>query len=149
MKKATTFLLTALATIFSFSSLAQTTIKGCISNERGEGVEYATVSLEADTIGTLADALGHFTLTIPKGKNNDLIITHVSYDRASIPFSSYSAGKPLTIIVKDKNVKLDEVVVGKKNKMKTILSKKLPGPTASFRGKGQQNWLEWGPTFKA
>ena len=149
MKKATTFLLTLLAAIFSFFSLAQTTITGQITNERGEGVEYATVVLEGDTIGTLADAQGHFTLTIPKGKNNDLVITHVSYDRASIPFSSYSIGKPLSIIVKDKNVKLDEVVVGKKNKMKTILGKKLPGPTGSFRGKWQQNRLEWGPTFKA
>lgn len=149
MEKATTFLLTVLAAIFSFCSLAQTTITGRISNERGEGVEYATVSLEGDTIGTLADALGHFTLTIPKGKNNNLVITHVSYDKASIPFSSYSVDKPLSIIVKDKNVKLDEVIIGKKNKMKTILGKKLPGPTASFRGKGQQNWLEWGPTFKA
>jgi hypothetical protein len=86
MKKVTTFLLTALAVIFSFSSLAQTTITGRISNERGEGVEYATVVLEGDTIGTLADAQGRFTLTIPKGKNNDLVITHVSYDKASIPF---------------------------------------------------------------
>ena len=149
MKKTTTFLLTALAAVLSFTALAQTTITGRIFNERGEGVEYATVSLEGDTIGTLADAQGHFTLTIPNGKNNNLVITHVSYDRASIPFSSYSVGKPLSIIVKDKNVKLDEVVIGKKNKMKTILGKKLPGPTASFRGKGQQNWLEWGPTFKA
>ena len=82
MKKATTFLLTALAAIFSFSSLAQTTIMGSIFNVRGEGVEYATIALEGDTIGTLADAQGHFTLTIPKGKNNDLVITHVSYDKA-------------------------------------------------------------------
>lgn len=149
MKKATTFLLTALAAIFSLSSLAQTTITGQITNEQGEGVEYATVALAGDTIGTLADAQGRFSLTIPKGKRNDLIITHVSYDRTSIPFSSYSVGKPLSVIVKDRNVKLDEVVIGKKNKMKTILGKTVPGPTASFRGKGQQNWLEWGPTFKA
>ena len=60
MKKATTFLLTALAALFSFSSLAQTTITGQITNERGEGVEYATVALESDTIGTLADAQGRF-----------------------------------------------------------------------------------------
>ncbi len=137
------------AAIIAQCAIAQTIVTGRISNERGEAVEYATVALVGDTIGTLADAQGRFSLTIPKGKRNDLVITHVSYDRASIPFSSYSAGKPLSIIVKDKNVKLDEVVVGKKNKMKTILGKKLPGPTASFRGKGQQNWLEWGPTFKA
>ena len=57
-------------------------------------------------------------------------------------------GKPLSIIVKDKNVRLDEVVVGKKNKLKTILGKKWPGPSGSFRGKWEENRLEWGPTFK-
>jgi len=61
---------------------------------------------------------------------------------------TYSGGKPLSIIVKDKSVKLDEVVVGKKNKLKTILGKKLPGPSGSFRGKWLENRLEWGPTFK-
>ena len=45
-------------------------------------------------------------------------------------------------------MKLDEIVVGKKNKLKTILGKKLPGPSGSFRGKLKDNRLEWGPTFK-
>ena len=137
-----------LAAIIAQYAVAQTTITGRISNERGEAVEYATVSLVGDTIGTLADAQGHFTLTIPHGKRNDLAITHVSYDRATIPYSTYSGGKPLSIIVKDKNVKLDEVVIGKKNKSKTILGKKLPGPPGSFRGEWKENRLEWGPTFK-
>lgn len=137
-----------IAAIIAQCAMAQTTISGRVSNERGEAVEYATVSLVDDTIGTLADAQGHFSLTIPHGKRNDLSITHVSYDKAIIPHSTYSVGKPLSIIVKDKNVKLDEVVVGKKNKLKTILGKKWPGPSGSFRGKWEENRLEWGPTFK-
>ena len=136
------------AAIIAQCAMAQTIVTGRISNERGEAVEYATVALVGDTIGTLADAQGHFSLTIPHGKRNDLSITHVSYDKAIIPHSTYSAGKPLSIIVKDKNVKLDEVVVGKKNKLKTILGKKWPGPSGSFRGKWEENRLEWGPTFK-
>ena len=136
------------AAIIAQCAMAQTIVTGRISNERGEAVEYATVALVGDTIGTLADAQGHFSLTIPHGKRNDLSITHVSYDKAIIPHSTYSVGKPLSIIVKDKNVKLDEVVVGKKNKLKTILGKKWPGPSGSFRGKWEENRLEWGPTFK-
>lgn len=136
------------AAIIAQCAMAQTIVTGHVSNERGEAVEYATVALVGDTIGTLADTQGHFSLTIPHGKRNDLSITHVSYDKAIIPHSTYSVGKPLSIIVKDKNVKLDEVVVGKKNKLKTILGKKWPGPSGSFRGKWEENRLEWGPTFK-
>lgn len=144
----TRFFSILLTAIIAQCAIAQTTITGRVSNERGEAVEYATIALVGDTIGTLADAQGYFTLTIPNGKKDDLAITHVSYDRITIPHSAYSGGKPLSIIVKDKNVKLDEIVVGKKNKLKTILDKKLPGPSGSFRGKWEDNRLEWGPTFK-
>ena len=71
------------AAIIAQCAMAQTIVTGRISNERGEAVEYATVSIVGDTIGTLADAQGHFSLTIPHGKRNDLSITHVSYDKAN------------------------------------------------------------------
>jgi len=85
----TRFFSILLAAIIALCAIAQTTITGRISNERGAAVEYATVALVGDTIGTLADAQGHFTLTIPNGKRNDLAITHVSYDKATIPHSTY------------------------------------------------------------
>ena len=88
------------AAIIAQCAMAQTIVTGRISNERGEAVEYATVALVGDTIGTLADAQGHFSLTIPHGKRNDLSITHVSYDKAIIPHSTYSVGEPLSIIGK-------------------------------------------------
>ena len=59
MKKTATILMTILAASFSLIAMAQTTVTGRISNERGEAVEYATVALMGDTIGTLADAQGH------------------------------------------------------------------------------------------
>lgn len=141
-----TFLLMA---AFLLNATAQTTITGRIINEHDEGVEYATIALCGDSIGTLADAQGRFSLTIPNYIKSDLSISHVSYDRALIPHSTYYNGKQLLIKLKDKNVELSEVVISKKNKLKTILGKKMPGPTGSFRGKGQENWIEWGPTFKS
>jgi hypothetical protein len=134
---------------FMLNATAQTIITGRVINEHDEAIEYATIALSGDSIGTLADAQGRFSLTIPKGIKSDLSISHVSYERAIIPYSTYNNGKQLVIKLKDKNVELSEVVIGKKNKLKTILGKKLPGPTGSFRGKGQENWIEWGPTFKS
>ena len=131
------------------NATAQTTITGRVINGHDEAVEYATIALSGDSIGTLADAQGRFSLTIPSNTKSDLSISHVSYERAIIPYSTYNNGKQLVIKLKDKNVELSEVVIGKKNKLKTILGKKLPGPTGSFRGKGQENWIEWGPTFKS
>ena len=133
---------------FRFNAIAQTTITGQVINEHDEAVEYATIVLSGDSIGTLADAQGRFSLTIPNNDKSDLCISHVSYERATIPYTAYNNGKQLVIKLKDKNVELSEVVIGKKNKLKTILGKKLPGPAGSFRGKGRENWIEWGPTFK-
>ena len=132
---------------FVLKATAQTVITGRVINEHDEAVEYATIAFTGETIGTFADAQGQFSLTIPENCKSDLSVSHVSYDRAIIPYSIYNNGKQLVIKLKDKNVELSEVVIGKKNKLKTILGKKLPGPTGGFRGKGQENWIEWGPTF--
>ena len=142
-------LLTLLFATFMFNATAQTTITGRITNEHDEAVEYATIALSGDSIGTLADVQGRFSLTIPSNSKGDLSISHVSYERAIVPYSTYSSGKQLAIRLKDKNIELSEVIIGKKNELKTILGKKLPGPTGSFRGTGQENWIEWGPTFKS
>ena len=136
------------ATACMLNATAQTIITGRVINEHEEAVEYATIALTGEPIGTLTDALGRFSLTIPDDRNSDLSVSHVSYYRAIIPYSTYNNGKQLVIKLKEKNVELSEVIIGKKNKLKIILGKKLPGPIGSFRGKGQENWIEWGPTFK-
>ena len=133
---------------YMLNATAQIIITGRVINEHDEAVEYATIALTGETIGTFADGQGRFSLSIPDNIKSDLSISHVSYDREIIPYSIYNNGKQLVIKLKEKNVELNEVVIGKKNKLKTILGKKLPGPTGSFRGKGQENWIEWGPTFK-
>ena len=116
---------------------AQITLKGSIINERGEKIEYVSVGLEKDSIGTITDANGNFTIEIPANRKNDLVFTHVSFQ------------KQLTVTMKDKVVELAEVVVGKKNKPQKIAGKAISGPMASFRGKGKADALEWGPVFKS
>ena len=125
MKKTIIFaMLIAIMTIASPVS-AQTIVKGCIVNERSETIEYVSIGFEEDSVGTISDANGNFELEIPTNRKNDLVFTHVSFQKAVVPYETYANGQQLTVTMKDK------------------------GPMASFRGKGKADALEWGPVFRS
>ena len=156
MKKTLVFAM--LITIMTIASpvSAQTTVKGHVVNERGETVEYVSIGFEEDnvedqssSVGTISDAKGNFELEIPANRKNDLVFTHVSFQKAIVPYETYATGQQLTVTMKDKVVELAEVVVGKKNKPQKIVGKAISGPVASFRGKGKIDGAEWGPVFKS
>lgn len=133
---------------FSFSASAQTTIKGHVVNERGEKVEYVNIGIEEDSVGVISDANGHFTLTIPAGRKDDLSFTHVSYQSATIPYQTYATNNPLTVTLHDKVVALTEVVVGKKNAPRTLSGKSwVTIGVVAFQGKYKGD-AEWGPIFQ-
>ena len=149
MKKTLFFaMLIAIMTVAS-PVLAQTIVKGNVVNERGEKIEYVSIGFEEDSVGTISDANGNYTIEIPVNRKNDLVFTHVSFQNAVVPYETYSNGQQLTVTMKDKVVELAEVVVGKKNKLQKIAGKAVSGPMASFRGKGKADALEWGPVFKS
>lgn len=149
MKKTIIFaMLIAIMTIASPVS-AQTIVKGHVVNERSETIEYVSIGFEEDSVGTISDANGNFELEIPTNRKNDLVFTHVSFQKAVVPYETYANGQQLTVTMKDKVVELAEVVVGKKNKPQKIAGKAISGPMASFRGKGKADALEWGPVFRS
>ena len=149
MKKALVFAM-LIAVITAASSVsAQTIVKGHVVNERGETVEYVSIGFEEDSVGTISDAKGNFELEIPANRKNDLVFTHVSFQKIIVPYETYANGQQLTVTMKDKVVELAEVVVGKKNKPQKIAGKAISGPVASFRGKGKVDGTEWGPVFKS
>ena len=148
-------MLIAIMTIASPVS-AQTIVKGHVVNEQGETVEYVSIGFEEDnvedqssSVGTISDAKGNFELEIPANRKNDLVFTHVSFQKAIVPYETYANGQQLTVTMKEKMVELAEVVVGKKNKPQKIAGKAISGPVASFRGKGKVDGIEWGPVFKS
>ena len=123
------YLLLTMAAVFTMQDLlARTIVKGQVVNERGETVEYVSIGFEEDSVGVISDVKGNFEITIPQGRNNDLSFSHVSYLTTEIPYEAYASGKPLTVVLKDKVVELTEVVIGKKNKPKTIVGKGIPLP---------------------
>ena len=155
MKKTIFFaMLIAIMTIASPVS-AQTIVKGHVVNEQGETVEYVSIGFEegdsedqSSSVVTISDAKGNFELEIPANRKNDLVFTHVSFQKAIVPYETYANGQQLTVTMKDKMVELTEVVVGK-NKPQKIAGKAISGPVASFRGKGKVDGTEWGPVFKS
>ena len=141
-------IIAALLALAAMAGLGQTTVKGHVVNERGETVEYVSIGIEGDSVGVISDAQGHFTLTIPAGRKDELTFTHVSYQTATIPYTMYAEGGELTVTLKEKVVELAEVVVGKKNKPHTLSGKSwIRISTATFEGDCKGD-IEWGPIFK-
>ena len=142
-----TILLTVLLQLMITAS-AQTVVKGDVVNERDEAVEYVSIGFDEDSVGVISDVKGHFMLTIPAGRNKDLSFTHVSFQDAIVPYTTYSKGNDLKVVLKDKVVELTEVVIGKKNKSKTLSGRSLIKLViVGFVG-SQDGGTEWGPIFK-
>ena len=141
-------LITMMLALVTMAGQAQTTVKGHVINERGENIEYVSIGIEEDSVGVISDAQGHFTLTIPAGRKDELTFTHVSYQTVTIPYTTYADGHELTITLKDKVVELAEVVVGKKNKPHTLSGKSwVRTGNAGFVGSHKGD-VEWGPIFE-
>ena len=103
-------IITIILAFVAMAGQAQTTVKGHVINERGENIEYVSIGIEEDSVGIISDAQGHFTLTIPAGRKDELTFTHVSYQTVTIPYTTYVDGHELTITLKDKVVELAEIV---------------------------------------
>ena len=99
-------IITVLFALVTMAGLAQTKITGHVVNERGETVEYVSIGIEEDSVGVISDAQGNFTLTIPTGRRDELTFTHVSYQTATIPYTTYADGHELTVTLRDKVVEL-------------------------------------------
>lgn len=142
-------LLIAVLLVFN-TSKAQISLKGNVVNERGETVEYVSIGFEADSIGTISDAEGNFVLTFPANRRQDLLFSHVSYQLERIPYAFYAQCEDsLTIVLKDKVVGLEEVVIDKNNQLKTIVGKGLTIPgLVGMSGKGRPDSNEWGVAFQ-
>ena len=147
MKRILYLSITLVVIVFPLSALAQTTVKGCVENERGEAVEYVSIGIEDDSVGVISDAKGKFMLTIPAGRKDNLSFSHVSYLTENVAYDTYSQARELKVILKDKVVELMEVVIDKKSKPHTLSGKSWIsfGDAAFVEGSDENS--EWGPIF--
>ena len=91
---------------FSLACIAANkTIKGHIVDEFGKNVEFASVYV--DSIYAVSDKEGNFSLVVPDGMKQELVISHISYQTSKIPYDVYSKKPSLQLTLKEKTCDLD------------------------------------------
>lgn len=149
-------LLAVLFFICHLNTNAQNTISGHIISENGNPIEYVSVWFQADSVGTISDANGNFTLELKKPCKGNIELTHVSYNRTIVPYDVWYGKKTVTIKMNEKLVKLPEVSVSKENKERQITGAGMRGPgNIAFvvnkdiaEKKSVHHILEVGPVFR-
>lgn len=93
--------------LFMTSSLfaQQISVKGQVTDESGEAIPGATISIQGTTTGTISDMDGNFTINAKKGST--LVASFVGYQTATQKVSDTF----MKVILKENAVQVDEVVV--------------------------------------
>ncbi|ESU20579.1 putative outer membrane receptor protein [Flavobacterium cauense R2A-7] len=101
---------TFLVALYSMSLLAQTTISGKVTDNKGRPIEGANVFIEGAYDGTTSDAKGDFTFTTTEKGNQTLVVTYLSFEtqRTAIVIETY---QPQTLKLRESVNTLDAVVI--------------------------------------
>lgn len=82
-------------------------ISGRVMDEEGNGLPGATLQVKGTTIGIGADSTGHFAFSVPENQLV-LISTYIGYENIEV---AVLAGKPIDIVLRKSNRRLDEVTI--------------------------------------
>jgi len=93
-------------------------VKGKVIDETGKEIEYVSLGIMNDSIGTVTDRHGRFSIDIPRWKHADITLTHIVYKTCVVPFDTYSNRRDSLIIhMKENEHSLNEFqVTGSKGK---------------------------------
>ena len=86
--------------------LIDVTIKGTVTDESGEPVPGATVSILGEGVGTVTDLDGKYSLSVPEGST--VVFSFIGYEPQSFKISNQTE---INVIFKEDVSSLDEVVV--------------------------------------
>lgn len=149
MKTFRLFIISALLLFAGINGIgAQESRKLCghVVNENGAGIEYVHIRIPGDTIFTISDVNGYFTLDVPYGKSEDILFSHVSYEAAYLsPEQYYSINDSITVPMTSRTLP-DVIVKPFREKAVTILGKGMKIASSSFSttnssgGISQQEW---------
>lgn len=103
-------LFTFLVALYSMSFMAQTTISGKVTDNKGKPIEGANVFIEGAYDGTTSDSKGDFTFTTAEKGSQTLVITYLSFEthRNAIVIETY---QPQTLKLRESINTLDTVVI--------------------------------------
>ena len=139
------FFILLLCGLMSLTAFAHDiTIKGHVADANGSGIEY--VSIHVDSLYTVSDRDGNFSLTIPDGMKAELVVNHISYEPCVLKSSQYHKSCNLTITLKEKVNDLSDVAIVSGKKQKSIVDKGMRAPgDVTFHKKNTT--YEIGPLF--
>lgn len=106
-------------------SISATDYVGCVVDEQGYPVSYATVYMADDpVVGTATGSNGFFHLSTNLPEESEIIISFIGYEKRLLTLSDFHADT-LTIVLKEQPIKLEEVVIAaspakQKNKRKRM-----------------------------
>lgn len=120
---------------------AQTAVTGEVKKADGEPLADVSVVIKNNGSGTVTDAKGKFSLTVPNNKTV-LVFTHTGYEKREETVANRSV---LIVVLKEDRGKMDEVVVigygtaRKKDLTGSVgvvdMKDLTKAPVASFQGK--------------
>ena len=101
-------LLTLLGVLCIMQLMAQNrTVSGKITDEKGNGIPNASITIKGSRVGTTADVDGNFRLSIPANANT-LTVSSAGFDVQEIPVGNNST---FSVVLTTRNESLNEVVV--------------------------------------
>lgn len=101
-------------------ALAQHTVSGTILDAATQQpIDYAGISVQGTSIGTITDSLGYFAISVPTNYNT-LSISVIGYERQLVKVSPDNKAS-LKIALKPSNIELKEVVIKPPKKAKRII----------------------------
>lgn len=122
-------------------------LSGRVVNEKGQGVEYVSIGIPKDTVYTVSDTAGYFSIRIPEGKDKAILFKHVSYELFELkPEFYYSANGNMTVTLINSALP-EAIVTPRKEKAVTILGKGVRWAGCSFglsNSLGSLKDQEWG-----
>lgn len=118
--------------LIAWSVSAQTvTVKGTVTDEKGEPIIGASVLEKGTDVGVSTDIDGNFSLNV-SGKN-PLVVTYIGMNAQEV---NIEGKKHLDIVMKENSIVLDDVVV---IGYETVRKKDLTGSVSSLSSKAIEN----------
>jgi len=84
-------------------------ISGTVMDETGKPIENVSILIDKSNVGTSTDQSGYFSIQVEEDFNN-IIFSHIAYEKLKIELPPMNK-KPLTVILKNIPIKIDELVI--------------------------------------
>jgi iron complex outermembrane recepter protein len=126
-KNLLTLILSSILTLMGSAIWAQSSLKGTVKDEKGEGLPGVSVVISGTTKGTLTDDAGNYELALPKG-NYLITYSFIGYSAQTKNITVNDSGASQDITLNASSTELGEVVIstGSRSTQRTITDSPLP-----------------------